>query len=128
MSSTTPDTTHGEHRHHVQQATLIGDTIRVYEWGFYISLALIVVGIIVGFVRGETMPDSLGSPGHVYREFIHGHADGIVGVGVLVMILTPLVGVLALAVNFFRARDRQFGLLTTLIVLILIGSVAFSYI
>jgi len=124
MSSQNPST----HPHQVEQETLIGGTIRVYEWGFYISLVLIVAGIIVSFARGETMPESLGSPEHVFNQLLGGHSDGIVGVGVLVMILTPLIGVITLAANFFRARDRRFGLFTTAIVLILIGSVAFSYI
>lgn len=122
-TTTTPDTVHN-----VEQTRVIGGTIHVYRWGFLISLVLLVAGIIVTFARGETMPDALGSPQHVFRQFLHGHGDGIVGVGVLVMILTPLIGVITLAINFFRVRDRRFGLITSAIVLILIGSVAFSYI
>src|SRR5699024_9392424 len=117
MSSSTPGT------QQVDQKELVGGTIRVYEWGFWISLVLIVAGLAVGFVRDESMPESLGSPGHVFSQLAGGHADGIVGVGVLVMILTPLIGVITLAVNFYRAQDLRFGLFTTVIVLILLGSV-----
>lgn len=106
---------------------IMGPTIQIYTWGFRISLALIIIGLLVGFLRGETLPDSLGSPGHVFRELSRGRGDGIIGVGILAMILTPLVGVSALALNFFRVHDRMFGWITVAIVVILIGSVAFSY-
>lgn len=113
---------------HTDLTPVIGNTISIYTWGFRISLALVLIGLVVGFIRDEPLTSSLGSPDQVFREFFDGHSNGILGVGILVMILTPLIGVTAIAINFFRINDRRFGLFATAIILILIGSVAFSYI
>lgn len=107
---------------------LIHDTISIYTWGFRISLALVLCGLLVGLIRNEPLAEALGSPGHVFDRLVNGHADGFLGIGILAMILTPLIGAASIAINFFRIDDRRFGMFTVAIVIILIASVATSYI
>ena len=102
---------------------VISDLLRV---GVVISLALIVIGSIVTFVRHPAYlrsPDELG--GLVQPETILPHTLGevaaglrdfrgqaIVSLGLLVLIATPMMRVAVSIVAFILAGDRLYTLIT----------------
>lgn len=102
------------------------DAVRVLTWGFRISLGLILLGLILAFIRQESLSAELGSPVHVFDQLISGHAEGILGVGILVMIISPIAATISITIDFFRVNDRRYGYISLAVVLILVASIAWS--
>lgn len=100
----------------------------VYRWGSLVSGIVIVLGILVAIIRQEPLATELGAPADVFGQALRGHANGIIGVGILIMILTPLCGAALMTRNYFRIGDRRFGFIGGAIVLVLLTSIAASLI
>lgn len=104
------------------------DAVRVLRWGFRISLGLILLGLVVGLIRDESLGSELGSPVRVFEQFIEGHSAGILGIGILVMIISPIAATISITIDFFRVKDIRYGYLSLAVVLILLASIAWSLI
>ena len=91
--------------------------------GLMISVALMAVGLALAAALGA----SSGSPLRV-RDIPAAIAAldprGILGIGILLLILTPLVRVLASATHFARENDRLYVGLTAIVLFNLILAVA----
>jgi uncharacterized membrane protein len=114
---------------------VISDLLRV---GVAISLALIVVGSIVTFVRHpaylrspdalagltqpeEMLPHSLGEVAAGLRDF---RGQAIVALGLLVLIATPMMRVAVSIVAFILAGDRLYTFITLAVFCLLMLSLA----
>lgn len=100
--------------------------IKVLTTGWRLSFALIIVGLIIAILRDEPLSTELGTFGHIFDELITGHSNGFLGIGILVMILSPIVASATIAINFFRIGDRRYGAITTAVFVILMISIALS--
>jgi uncharacterized membrane protein len=104
--------------------------------GVIVSVALIVLGVVVMFVRhpeyftSKTELDRLVSPGAAFphtltdvaaslREF---RGRGIVTLGLLVLIATPVLRVAASVVLFAIQRDWTYSLITAVVLSLLVLS------
>lgn len=108
---------------------------RVLRVGVALSLALILGGTLVSFLRH---PDYLAStralarltePGaapHTVGAVIAGLLDGrgqaVVMLGLFVLMLTPIVRVAMSLGLFLRERDRAFSAITALVLLLILAS------
>ncbi len=110
----------------IDASSVTAGAITVLTWGFRVSFACIVVGLVLALARDEPLAHTLGKPGAVFEQLIEGHSNGVLGVGILVMILSPVVSALTIALGFLRIGDRRYALITGLVLLILVGSIAFS--
>ena len=100
--------------------------IKVLTTGWRLSFALIIIGLVIAILRDEPLTAELGTLSQVLGELVTGHSNGFLGLGILVMILSPIVSAATIAVNFFRIGDRRYGLITTTVFVILVISIAVS--
>ena len=98
----------------------------VLTWGFVVSAVLVLTGLALTVARGDSLHTSLESIPDMLDELAHGRGAGIVGLGVLAMIATPIVSTLAIVLACLRAGDRRYALITTAVLVILTISAAIS--
>ena len=116
-----------------QVELLISTLLRV---GVSLSLLIVIVGTIVTFThhtayvtsRG-TLPQAVGPTAefpHTVREVVsaalHGRGQGIVMLGLFLLIATPVVRVAVSVLAFIYERDRIFVAITTVVLLLLLLS------
>ena len=107
-------------------AQVTAAAIKVLTTGWRLSFALIIVGLVIAILRDEPLSPELGTFRHIFDELITGHSNGFLGVGILVMILSPIIASATIAINFFRIGDRRYGLITTAVFVILMISITMS--
>jgi uncharacterized membrane protein len=110
----------------IDASSVTAGAITLLTWGFRVSFAFIIVGLVLALVRDEPLAHTLGKPGTVFEQLLEGHSNGFLGTGILVMILSPVMSALTIALGFLRIGDRRYALITGLVLLILVGSIAFS--
>lgn len=108
------------------QLALSRPTSRVLTWGFRVSAALLLLGLIVTAIQGESLDTTLdGVPSLLDRTF-DGEGAGIVGLGIVVMIVTPIISTLSIVLSCVRIGDRRYALITLAVLGILFISAALS--
>jgi len=100
--------------------------IKVLSTGWRLSFALIIVGLVIAILRDEPLVHELGSITHIFDQLMTGHSNGFLGLGILVMILSPIVSSATIAVSFFRIGDQRFGIITSAVFIVLVVSIAVS--
>lgn len=98
----------------------------VLTWGFRISAALILAGIVRSVIDQRPLDSHLARP----EEFVAGMrtvAPGsLITLGIIAMLLTPLVSSFTIALTFFQQHDARYGRFTLLVLLILGLSLSLS--
>jgi uncharacterized membrane protein len=102
----------------------------VLRFGVLVSCSLFVVGVLADAVD----PIAFGTikPAHIpllLKALLHGSPAAMMHIGVLVLLVTPVARVVAMAWSFARERDFTFasisiGVLLLLIVSFTIGAIA----
>ena len=105
-------------------------TVLILRLGVALSCALFVVGILANAVD----PIAFGTikPDHIPllpRALMHGSPAAMLHIGILVLLITPVARVVAMALSFARERDFSFaaisiGVLLLLIVSLMVGAMA----
>jgi len=105
--------------------------------GVLISVALLVIGTVLtfihhpGYLNSSVLTTSLKDPssGHVPNHLAaifdlikNGHGQGIVALGLLVLIATPVLRVAFSVVTFWLEKDRTFVWITSAVLFLLILS------
>jgi uncharacterized membrane protein len=99
---------------------------RVLQLGFRGAVVVMAVGLVLALIQQEPLPTTLGNPGEIVRGVLDGNPGSIVGVGILVIILTPLVSTFAIAVTFRKQGNTRYAMISGLVLLILLGSIGLS--
>lgn len=107
---------------------IIRNTILTYRWAVIVSFALIGAGFLIAIAADQNVATEMGDPLALIRQLFDLQASGFFGIGIGVMILTPIVMIAAAAIAFFRQGDRRYGLITTAVAIILSLSVAISFV
>lgn len=94
---------------------------RIFQAVLAAGMLLVVVGSIVELVTTGRLPDTTVPAGQLPQLVVRGDGDAVLTLGILVFLLGPVCGVLALAYAYVRAGDRRTGLLA-LLVLVIVGS------
>jgi uncharacterized membrane protein len=105
-----------------QTSIMTGWMVRVLTGGFWLSLALISLGILAALLRWEPLGTEAAALPDVVSEALRGDQQAIVDLGILVLLLTPGATVVAALVSAIAQRDRF--LLS--VCLILLGIIALS--
>ena len=100
--------------------------ITVLTLGWRLSFAMVIIGLVLALVRDEPLRTELGQIDRVADDLLGGHSNGFLGLGILIMILSPIVAVATIAANFFRIGDRRYGLIAGTVMAILLGSIAIA--
>ncbi len=98
----------------------------VLTWGFIVSAALVVAGLLLTLIRGDELHTSLESIPKLLEELTDGRGAGVVGLGILAMIATPIASTIAVILACVSIGDRRYALITTAVLVILAVSAAIS--
>jgi len=90
--------------------------------GLVISITLMLLGMGLALARGEGMPTTATSPGETLRQARAGQSAGIMTLGLLVLIATPILRVIGSIVTFVYERDWLYVVITTVVLLIVVAS------
>jgi uncharacterized membrane protein len=101
-------------------------TVTVLQAGFRLAVALVTIGLVLALVQREALPHDLGNPVEVAQGVVEGDPGSVLGMGIIGVILTPLVATLVIAVTFFQQGDRRYGLVSSVVLLILLTSISLS--
>ena len=101
--------------------TLIAGVLR---WGSYLSATLLFAGLVWAFVAlelplqlGRVIPLRMLAP-----ELAAGNPYALMQLGILLLLLTPLLRIVAAAVSFHAERERRYTLVAVVVLtIILVG-------
>lgn len=113
---------------HTAPERVVEDTITLFRWGYIASFALVGIGLIVALIRDIPLATELGGPGKIVEDILDMDPNGFIGLGIGVMILTPIIMTMEVTVNFLRAGDSKFGLITGIVSAILVVTMALAFI
>ncbi|MCA9832643.1 MAG: DUF1634 domain-containing protein [Thermomicrobiales bacterium] len=96
----------------------------VLTWGFRIGATVIGLGIVLAVIQHRELAESIGSPSQLLKSIRSGNANGIISVGLLVIVLSPMAGVIALLRSFWLQGDRRYAQVSLLLLTIMIACAA----
>lgn len=100
---------------------------RLMVWGVYTAMALIVIGLALGFAQGIDplahgrvpafdLPAVLGSVGRLQPE-------GFLWAGIVLIIAIPIGRVIVSGIGFLASGERRFAFISLLVLLVVLASV-----
>jgi uncharacterized membrane protein len=109
---------------------VIGNLLRI---GILISAVVVFVGGVLYLAQEGQRPmtehngfhqeaNQKLQPLRILSDAMHGSSEGIIGLGLLMLILTPIARVLFCVIAFALQRDRNYVLISLLVFLILVYS------
>lgn len=98
----------------------------VLTWGFRLSAALILIGIVRSLIDRQPLDSHLATPEELVMGMRTATPGSFLALGIIAMILVPLVSSLTIAITFFRRHDARYGRITLLVLLILGLSLSLS--
>lgn len=113
---------------HERSERIVEQTIQVFRVGYLVSFALIAFGIVIAVVRQIGLATELGPPAEIIDDIVNMDPNGFIGLGIGAMILTPVIMTIEVAVNFFRAGDSRFGLISGIVAGILVVTMALAFV
>jgi len=96
----------------------------IYRVGLMLAVCMILVGLSWALLRGEAAAVPIRLGGLLTAGSI---ADRVVGLGILILSLTPAVVVIALVRSWWREGDRRFAASGVLVIAILALAVAVGH-
>lgn len=101
-------------------------TAQILAIGFWGSIAVIVAGLLVALVRGEGINDTTYHMERVLGQAVKLDASGLVDLGLLGLLLTPLAYVIAALLTFLRQRDWLFIAVCAVLILLFAAAIALA--
>jgi uncharacterized membrane protein len=105
---------------------------RLLRYGLFLSAAIVVIGALVYLIKhGSEVPDytdfkmapaSLRRPVNIIDQALHFTGHGVIQLGLLLLIATPVARVFFSVFAFFRQRDYLYTVITLIVLLILLFS------
>lgn len=106
---------------------IIGNLLR---WGVAVAASVVFAGALVYLIRhGAQRPDyqvfrgepaELSTLGGIWRQTLAGRGRGLIQLGLLLLIATPIARVAFSLVAFARQRDKLYVVVTTLVLGVLL--------
>ncbi|MBA2453440.1 MAG: DUF1634 domain-containing protein [Chloroflexia bacterium] len=109
--------------HERQRRTLYTWIVRILTGGFWSSVTLIVAGVLVALVGGRPLGDEVAPLVDVVPSALDLNPQGIVDLGILLLLFTPSMYVVVSLVIFLRQRDRMFVVVCCALLAIVMVSV-----
>lgn len=105
---------------------------RLLRYGVFISAGVVLIGALVylikhgsevpNYAKFQMAPAPLRHPLGIFDQAFHFTASGIIQLGLLFLIATPVARVLLSVFAFFRQRDYLYVVITLVVLIILIFS------
>lgn len=106
---------------------IIQRTVLIYRWAVVASFAFIGFGFALTLFTDQTIDNIMRSPSVILQQVADLHASGFFGIGIGIMILTPIVMIANAAIIFLESGDKRYGLITTAVSTILLLSIVISF-
>lgn len=87
----------------------------VLRGGILLSIALIVVGFLLGLADPSRLPQVPLALADLPSQLAHGTAAGFLGLGVIVMVLTPVARVFLSVLSYATEGDRTYVVVTLIV-------------
>lgn len=87
--------------------------------GFALAGALMLAGMLTALFSGDRIGEQTGSLSEIVPAALRLEATGLVDLGIVVLLATPVAYVVAALATFLRERDRVFVLVTVALLLIM---------
>lgn len=107
---------------------IIQQTIITYRWAVLASFALIGIGFLIATIADQNVDTEMASPVALFHQVVDVQASGFFGLGIAVMVVTPIVMIGAAAFRFMASGDRRYALITMAVAIILSLSIAISFV
>lgn len=89
---------------------------KVVHWvllvGLLLSVALMLVGLVLGLARHAGLPNGVVAPADLWGALLSGEAGAFLTLGLLTLIVTPFVRVAGSLVAFALERDLRYVLVS----------------
>lgn len=92
-------------------------------WGVWLSSAIMLFGLGVAAVTGQAIPSSVPPIQQVIPQALALQTGGILALGLLILIATPILRVVSSIFAFLYERDWRYALITFIVFLIVIASI-----
>lgn len=112
---------------HAATEAIIEQTVGVYRGGYILSFALVGIGLLVALIGDKEIAPELGGPVEIVEHLSEMDPNGFIGLGIGVMILTPIIMSIEVAMNFLMAKDTRFTLITAAVAAILVVTMALAF-
>jgi len=96
---------------------------RLLVIGLAISTALMVAGLALNLWRHQPLATTISGPSATFAAAIQAQPAGLLALGLLVLIATPIVRVIGSIIAFTFERDRRYALITLIVLSIVITSI-----
>ena len=101
---------------------LYGWLVRMLSLGFMLGMALLLVGLAALALRSEGLNTKTDAIRNVLPSAARFESQGIVDLGILVVLLTPLAGVIASLLVLLRQRDARMAGVCVLLIALVLGT------
>jgi hypothetical protein len=101
--------------------------ITIMTWGFRTGAALLVIGLAVAAAKRESIKTEVDPFVDIFPKIFDGTAAGIIDLAIVVLMATPLLTVITVAVALRRAGDRRYSTASFLVLGVLAVSVILSF-
>jgi uncharacterized membrane protein len=91
--------------------------------GLALSTALMLAGVGLELARGTALPATVAGVGEVLPRALALRPSGVLTLGLLVLIATPILRVVGSVVAFIVERDWRFAGVTALVLLVMVVSI-----
>jgi uncharacterized membrane protein len=100
----------------------------VLRYGSTVSTVVMMLGVALAFLRGGAKADARPlSPGALVMKAFELDPLGVTELGILLLLLTPALRVLAAAITFGLERDLKYVLISCGVLLIVLGSIGAAF-
>jgi uncharacterized membrane protein len=100
--------------------------VQVLRGGFALSAVVLVIGAAWSLVDRHPLATEVLPFQEIPGALADGNPSAVIDLGILVMMLTPVLTVLVIAMNFSRLGERKFVTLSLGVLAILVTSIAIS--
>lgn len=107
---------------------VIQRTIAIYRWAVAATFGFIGVGVLIAIVSDQDVDSKMGLPATLIKEVFQLESSGFIGIGISIMVLTPIVMIATGAASFFASGDRKYGWITVSVAAILSLSIIISFV
>jgi uncharacterized membrane protein len=105
---------------------LYGWIARVLAVGFWLSVAVIALGVLLALGGGDVIGEETLSFSDIPAGVADLESDGFIGLGIVMLLLTPLACVVAALITFVRQRDRLFVGVCLMLILLICASIGLA--
>lgn len=106
-----------------QRRVLYRWIVRVLTGGFWASVGLIVIGMALALLTGQSLGDDVAPLVDVAPAVLDLEPQGIIDLGILLLLFTPSFYVVVSLIIFLRQRDRMFVIVCCALLAIVMVSV-----